>query len=206
MSEAPGDDHRDERGPGDAHGPDHSEDVDRRFAEIVAHWDDPAPEGDRRPAGGSSEPAPGAERRRPPAINPPPWSARPRPPERSAAERPAEPDREPREPDPGQHEPAEPERPAPEPAWRGYEVAEEEEHFVPAPPRPLPAGDLSFWGIVAGLLGGPALLLYLAFFDGEAGGLWVAVGLGLTIGGFGLLVARQPHRRDEDDDDNGAQV
>lgn len=194
----PGDDRRDDRGdpPGhDAPGAEgrgadrhRGDDVDRRFAEIIAHWDDPATE---PPAGaGGRGDASG--------VNPPPHVVR-MPPR-------VEPTAPPATPPPATRPPAQPTPPPTDPGWRGYEVADEEEHFVPPPPRPLPAGDLSFWAIIVGLLGGPLLLLYLAFFDQGAGSLWVAAGLAMTVGGFGLLVARQPRRRDEDDDDTGAQV
>ncbi len=77
---------------------------------------------------------------------------------------------------------------------------------MPPPPAPLPAGDLQFWGILLGLVGGPGLLLYLIMFDRDAGSLWIALGIALSVGGFGLLVARLPSHRDEDDDDDGAVV
>ena len=35
---------------------------------------------------------------------------------------------------------------------------------------------------------------------------WLLAALGLIVGGFVLLVLRQPHSRDEDDPDNGARV
>ncbi|HET8600304.1 MAG TPA: hypothetical protein VFL99_08260 [Segeticoccus sp.] len=208
MTEIPGDDHRDDRTPGvpepgtgdvghEAHRPN---DLDAQFAEIVAHWNDPTaepPAADRGSPGTSAggDGAGDGAGDGVTGVNPPPYIARIPPARREPPAAPA-PDSTP---DP-------PLEPPLEPAWRGYEVDDEEEHFVPPPPRPLPAGDLSFWGILVGLLGGPLLLLYLAFFDRSAGSLWVAAGLALTIGGFALLVARQPRRRDEDDDDTGAQV
>ena len=50
---------------------------------------------------------------------------------------------------------------------------EYEEHFEPPPVTPLPAGDLQFWAIIAGMGGGPLLLLYLAFFNRDAGSYWM---------------------------------
>ena len=108
--------------------------------------------------------------------------------------------------------------------WRGAEQApggeesadvvdpielldDEDDHFVPGPTAPLPPQeDLSFWGIVAGLVGGPLLLLWLVLFRPDVSGWWTLGALGMIAGGFVLLVLRQPHSRDEDDPDNGARV
>jgi hypothetical protein len=88
--------------------------------------------------------------------------------------------------------------------WRGAEEAEpEEEHFVPPPTPPLPAGDLHFWAIVAGLTLGPLLLVLsnaLPVLDES----WGWVGIGMAVAGFVLLVLRQP--RNQREDDWGAQV
>lgn len=89
---------------------------------------------------------------------------------------------------------------------RSYEPPEDpdEEHFVPPPTPPLPAGDLHYWGIVLGLVGGPLLVLLSAVIPLLSIG-WTAVGTVLTLAGFVLLVLRSPrHRRD--DDDLGARV
>lgn len=84
---------------------------------------------------------------------------------------------------------------------------DEDDHFVPGPTAPLPPQeDLSFWGIVVGLVAGPLLLLWLVLFRPDVSGWWTLGALGLTIGGFVLLVLRQPHDRDADDPDNGARV
>ena len=86
-------------------------------------------------------------------------------------------------------------------SWRSPEPVEEpEEHFEPGPTAPLPAGDLQFWGILAGLVGGPLLLLFLVLFNREGNPLWMLLAVGITVAGFGLLVQRLPRHRDEDDD------
>jgi hypothetical protein len=85
--------------------------------------------------------------------------------------------------------------------WRAPEVDDEyEEHFDPPPVTPLPAGDLAFWAIIAGMCGGPLLLLYLAFFNRDASSHWVLFAIALSVGGFVLLVSRMPGHHDDDDD------
>ncbi len=110
--------------------------------------------------------------------------------------------------------PLRPEQTPPWPVWRestGPSIdevlaAEEDEHFIPPPPRPLPPQeDLHFWGILAGLVGGPALLLWLVLIRPDVARWWTWLALALTIGGFVLLVMRQPRDRSQDDD-HGAVV
>jgi len=86
-------------------------------------------------------------------------------------------------------------------AWRGHEVEDDEDddHFEPPPVTPLPAGDLAFWGILAGMGGGPLLLLYLVFFDRYAV-YWILTAIAMFVGGFVLLVSRMPGHHGEDDD------
>ena len=85
--------------------------------------------------------------------------------------------------------------------------ADDDEHFEPGPTAPLPPQeDLHFWGIVVGLVAGPLILLWLVIFRPDVSDWWVLGALTLTVGGFVLLVLRQPHSRDEDDPDNGARV
>ena len=92
----------------------------------------------------------------------------------------------------------------------GSETADDlddDEHFEPGPTAPLPPQeDLHFWGIVVGLVAGPLLLLWLVIFRPGVSDWWTLLALGLTVGGFILLVLRQPRSRDEDDPDNGARV
>jgi len=84
--------------------------------------------------------------------------------------------------------------------WRAHDVDEEyEEHFEPQPVAPLPVGDLQFWAIIAGMVGGPLLLLYLVLFNRDAGGLWILAAIGMSVGGFALLVSRMPGNQGDDD-------
>lgn len=196
-------------------------DVDAQFADIVAHWDDVVAlpdHGQSAPATGASDdgyaagPAPEGG---PPGVDEPP-APRPavNPPLRPSVNPPLRP-RE--DPSAGPLE-------RPFVVWRGSvppaddgddadagpsELAflDDDEHFEPGPTAPLPPQeDLQFWGIIVGLVAGPLLLLWLVIFRPDLSGWWTAGALGLTIGGFVLLVLRQPHRRDEDDPDNGARV
>jgi hypothetical protein len=101
--------------------------------------------------------------------------------------------------------PPSPVDPSAEPAaqvWRAHEAGEEEEeeHFEPPPVTPLPVGDLQFWAIIAGMTCGPLLLLYLVFFNRYASSYWILIAIGLSVGGFAMLVSRMPGRHDDDDD------
>lgn len=81
---------------------------------------------------------------------------------------------------------------------RSYEAPEEDDHFVPPRPDPLPAGDLHFWAVLVGLVLGP-LLVFLSAIIPVLDRTWTFVGAVLTGAGFVLLVLRQPrHRRDDD--------
>lgn len=160
------------------------EDIDARFAEIVAGLDlSRAPDEEQVSSSAEDEQpedtGPGADLGRPgpaPAPAPAPTS-----------------------------DPASPALPGT--GWREWSEPDVEEHFIPPDPPPLPAGDLHFWGILVGLLGGP-LILFLAHglgLDLLADPLWTWLGLGLSLGGFALLVLRLPTRRD-DDPSGGARV
>ncbi len=89
--------------------------------------------------------------------------------------------------------------------WRESSATGEEDHFVPAATDPLPAGDLHFWGIVAGLTIGPLLILLSALFSAIDTIPWGALGMIGTIAGFVLLVLRSPKHR-SGDDGSGARV
>jgi hypothetical protein len=200
-------------------------DVDAQFADIIAHWNDAPVEPGRTPGPTAAEgtgdddpagPAPdvpghdGTSRRTPPSPpTSPPLSPPTAPPLAPAPEstRPAPP--RPPGPLPGSFRfqpppglpPADAEPVEPPASWRSPEPVEEhEEHFEPGPTAPLPAGDLQFWGILTGLVGGPLLLLFLVLFNREGNPLWMLLAVGLTVAGFGLLVQRLPRHRDEDDD------
>lgn len=86
------------------------------------------------------------------------------------------------------------------------EAGLEEGHFEPRPVQLPPQEDLHFWGIVIGLTVGPLLLLYLAFFGENHSPWWMYGAFALAIGGFALLVLRQPRKRDDDDHDDGARL
>jgi hypothetical protein len=199
-------------------------DVDAQFADIIAHWNDAPVEPERAPRPTAAEPAgdhdpagpapdvPGPDgtssRTPPPPASPPtspplasaPESARTTPPPRPPGQQGPLPGgfrfQPPPDLPPADAEPVEP--PA---SWRSPEPVEgHEEHFEPGPTAPLPAGDLQFWGILTGLVGGPLLLLFLVLFNREGNPLWMLLAVGITVAGFGLLVQRLPRHRDEDDD------
>lgn len=159
-------------------------DVDAQFADIVAHWDDVQSLPDKPHHSGVNpaiEPETG--------INPPPtrpfvvWRGAEIEPEPTAEE------------DVQEAPPAE------------LVDLEEEEHFEPGPTAPLPPQeDVQFWGIVVGLVVGPIVLLWLVLFRPNVSDWWTLGALAMTIGGFVLLVMRQPRDRDENDPDNGARV
>ena len=168
-------------------------DNDAMFADIVAHWNDPAAEPTPipRPSSGDADgneltggESSGSEVGDEPAAD-----------ERVVDERPVDE----RVVDDGTAA-----IPAPQ-AWRAHEVDPEyEEHFEPPPIAPLPVGDLQFWAIIAGMCGGPLLLLYLVLFDREAGSSWMLTAIAMSVGGFALLISRLP--RDHEDDDDGARL
>ena len=172
-----------EEGSGDA-------DVDRAFREIVAGL-----RGSGEP--GADEPGSSARQQEPP----------PRRPDASAGPRFST--------EPTDVNPALPQRPVPHLGartpegmatdHRSYEPPEEDDHFVPPDPPPLPAGDLHFWAILVGLVVGPVLVVLSAVVP-VLDRPWGAVGVGVSIAGFVLLVLRQPRRRGPDDGSHGAQV
>jgi hypothetical protein len=107
----------------------------------------------------------------------------------------------PTNPPPGPPSPIDPQVDPGVQVWRAHEVDDEfEEHFEPPPVTPLPAGDLQFWAIIAGMTGGPLLLLYLVFFNRDASSYWIMLAIAMSVGGFALLVSRMPGKHDDDDD------
>lgn len=163
-------------------------DVDAQFADIVAHWDDvptlpdraDPTDSDRIGGAASADPSPPTQAD---PVNPPPTG--------------------------------------PFVVWRGADQAragdehpepaelrdDPEDHFEPGPTAPLPPQeDIQFWGIIAGLVVGPLLLLWLVLFRPSVSNWWTLAALALTVGGFVLLVLRQPRTRDEDDPDDGARI
>lgn len=90
-------------------------------------------------------------------------------------------------------------------SWRAGPLRDEDEHFVPPDPEPLPAGDLQFWAILLGLTLGPVLAV-LGFGFGALSPVFGWIGLISVLGGFGLLLLRLPTHRDDTDTTGGARV
>ncbi len=84
--------------------------------------------------------------------------------------------------------------------WRPPEDSAAEDDFTPAPVHLPPQEDLHFWGIVVSITGGGLLLLWLILTDVHRSSWWYYGALGLLIGGFALLILRQPRNRDLTDD------
>lgn len=84
---------------------------------------------------------------------------------------------------------------------RDYELADDEDdaHFVPPEPPPLPEADVTTKFAWIAVLGGPLLLLGFILLQIELTWWAVLVGVGGFLGGFATLVARM--RTGEDDDD-----
>lgn len=78
---------------------------------------------------------------------------------------------------------------------------DDEDDFVPPEPDPLPRDDLGFWAILTTLIGGPLWVLYLAIFAPYARTLWWVLAVCTCVAGVVLLVLRQPHSQDLEDDD-----
>lgn len=91
--------------------------------------------------------------------------------------------------------------PADAPTASGADAEEDEEDdFEPEPVILPPQEDLHFWGIVAGLVGGGLLLLYVALTGASTSSWWFLTAVTLFVGGFALLILRQPKERDTTDD------
>ena len=84
---------------------------------------------------------------------------------------------------------------------------QDEEHFEP-PPVTLPAvEDLSYWGALAGLILGPIVVIYAVLTEPFSQTLIVTLGVLAFVGGFALLLWRQPARREDfGHDDDGSRV
>jgi hypothetical protein len=92
---------------------------------------------------------------------------------------------------------------------RNYELAEddEDEHFVPPEPPPLPDADVTTKFAWIAVIGGPLLLLAFILLQMELTWWVVLVGLGGFLGGFATLVTRmQTDDDDLDDPGRGAVV
>lgn len=88
--------------------------------------------------------------------------------------------------------------------WRDAMGVDQDDQFVPLEPEPLPAGDLQFWAILIGLTLGPVLTL-LGYGFRAVPASWGMVGAAMSVTGFALLILRAPKDRD-DDGTGGARV
>ncbi|MFD7641228.1 hypothetical protein ACFV4P_11300 [Kitasatospora sp. NPDC059795] len=86
---------------------------------------------------------------------------------------------------------------------RDYTVAENEDddHFVPPEPPPLPPAETTAKFAWLAVLGGPALLLFDAVVWREVSGWPAWVGVIAFLSGFGTLVARMKDRDDDEPED-----
>ncbi|MFJ5231628.1 hypothetical protein ACIQBJ_17260 [Kitasatospora sp. NPDC088391] len=97
-------------------------------------------------------------------------------------------------------------RPVPRPEdGRNYSLAEDEDegHFVPPEPPPLPPADTTAKFAWLAVLGGPALLLFDAVVWREVSGWPAWVGFLAFLGGFGTLVSRMKDRDEDEPEDPG---
>ncbi|MGA5897754.1 hypothetical protein [Streptomyces venetus] len=90
---------------------------------------------------------------------------------------------------------------APEPAEGDFDE-DDEGHFVPPEPPPLPTPDVTAKFAWLGVLGGPVLLLLAVLLGWEMTWWLATLGIGGFLGGFATLVVRM-RTDDEDDDDPG---
>jgi hypothetical protein len=84
---------------------------------------------------------------------------------------------------------------------RDFELTDDDDdgHFVPPEPPPLPEADVTTKFAWIAVLGGPLLMLGFVLFQVELTWWAITVGVGGFLGGFTTLVTRM--RTDEDDDD-----
>ncbi|MGW1198327.1 hypothetical protein ACWD4B_21185 [Streptomyces sp. NPDC002536] len=80
---------------------------------------------------------------------------------------------------------------------------EEEGHFVPPEPPPLPTGDVTSRFAWIAVLGGPLLLLVMVLLRQELTWWITTLGVGGFLGGFATLVLRMRDSDGDDDDDPG---
>lgn len=83
---------------------------------------------------------------------------------------------------------------------------EDDDRYHPPEPPPLPRGDLVGRLAWAGVLLGPAFLLFAGVAWRDAPRLWLALAVLGFVGGFVTLVLRLPADRDDTDGDDGAVV
>ncbi|MET8858633.1 hypothetical protein [Streptomyces sp. NPDC004579] len=90
---------------------------------------------------------------------------------------------------------------SPEPSEDDFDE-DDEGHFVPPEPPPLPAADTTAKFAWLGVLGGPALLLLAVLFGWDMTWWLTTLGIGGFLGGFATLVTRMKDD-DEDHEDPG---
>ncbi|MFC8129536.1 hypothetical protein [Streptomyces sp. NPDC057302] len=88
---------------------------------------------------------------------------------------------------------------APEPSDDDLD-ADDEGHFVPPEPPPLPAADVTAKFAWLAVLGGPLLLLLAVLLGWQMTWWLTTLSIGGFLGGFGTLVARMKHDDEEDED------
>jgi hypothetical protein len=88
---------------------------------------------------------------------------------------------------------------APEPSDNDFDE-DDEGHFVPPEPPPLPSGDTTARFAWLGVLGGPVLLLLAVLLGWDMTWWLTTLGIGGFLGGFATLVMRMNPGDDEDDD------
>ncbi|WP_367139995.1 MULTISPECIES: hypothetical protein [Streptomyces] len=78
--------------------------------------------------------------------------------------------------------------------------ADDEGHFVPPEPPPLPTGDVTARFAWIAVLGGPLLLLIMVLLQHPLTWWLTTIGIGGFLGGFATLVLRMKDSDEEDDD------
>ncbi|MGW0625707.1 hypothetical protein [Streptomyces sp. NPDC002758] len=94
---------------------------------------------------------------------------------------------------------------APEPSEDDFEE-DDEGHFVPPEPPPLPMADTTAKFAWLGVVGGPILLLVAVLLGWDMTWWLATLGIGGFLGGFVTLVKRMKTDDDEDDPGRGAVV
>ncbi len=155
--------------------------IEAAFAEIVAGWDQSAP--DPIPRWPAAEDATSTASSGSANYPPEPKASEPK------TSEPTAPETDQDGPDwPG----------APELGPRDWEPQPTLEVFVPPEPGPLPRTDALTWLAWLSVLGAPLVVILASWRD--LGQLWVLGAVLAFIAGFGLLVSKLPRSRDDDDD------
>lgn len=174
-------------------------DVDAAWAQIMAHWNEPAVDpGTRSPA------RPGRHRRLDGHAAPGASAGPETPPQELRRRRTDGPPAPAPAPQPARSE--EPRRPS-APDGRGGVERDPlaEEHYVPPEPPPLPRAGWRTWLPWVGVLGVPVFFLAVVVFRPSLPSEVVLVAVLGFVAGFLTLVLRLPNHRDDDGDD-GARV